>query len=219
MRLAGVPVNTGAGLPDRDAVEACGGGALGTEMPTKPLADDIFREPLWIALSALIIAAAAILAALAFEHIGGYQPCALCLMQRTPYYLGVPLAAATALAAWRGAPRAVLILCFGLLAALFLYNAGLAAYHAGVEWRFWEGPAACAPSVGVGNAADMLRQLETVRAPSCTDATWRFAWLSFAGWNVLVSALVAGLALLGIRGSLRRRDRLGTAYGSSSASQ
>ena len=40
------------------------------------------------------LSAATILGALAFEHFGGYQPCALCLMQRTPYYLGVPLAAA-----------------------------------------------------------------------------------------------------------------------------
>ena len=188
-------------------------------MPKKPLADDIFREPVWMALCVFVVAAAAILAALAFEHIGGYQPCALCLMQRTPYYIGVPLAAGTIIAARMSAPRSVLVLCFGLLAALFLYNAGLAAYHAGVEWRFWEGPAACASSVGVGSAAEMLSQLDTTRAPSCTDATWRFAWLSFAGWNVLVSALVAGLALLGLRGSLRRGDRFRPAYGSNSASQ
>jgi len=30
--------------------------------------------------------------ALAFEHIGGYIPCALCLQQRTPYYVGIPVA-------------------------------------------------------------------------------------------------------------------------------
>jgi disulfide bond formation protein DsbB len=29
--------------------------------------------------------------ALAFEHIGGYIPCALCLIQRQPYYWGIPI--------------------------------------------------------------------------------------------------------------------------------
>jgi disulfide bond formation protein DsbB len=175
-------------------------------MATKPLADDIFAEPFWIALALLALAATAILAALGFEVIGGYQPCALCLMQRTPYYLGIPLAAAIAIAAWMGAHRSLLILGFGIVTALFLYNAGLAAYHAGVEWRFWEGPASCAPSVGVGSAADMLNQLQNSHAPSCTDATWRLVGLSFAGWNVLISAAIASLALLGIRASLVRKQ-------------
>jgi disulfide bond formation protein DsbB len=31
--------------------------------------------------------------ALAFEHIGGYIPCALCLLQRDPYYYAIPLGA------------------------------------------------------------------------------------------------------------------------------
>jgi disulfide bond formation protein DsbB len=41
----------------------------------------------------------------------------------------------------------------------------------------------------------MLRQLGTVTPPSCTEAMWRFLGLSFAGWNVLVSALLAALGL------------------------
>ena len=180
----------------------------------KALADDILSEPFWLALLILSVAAAAILGALGFEHLGGYQPCALCLMQRTPYYVGLPVAAAALVAAWVNAPRHLLLLLFGVVAALFVYNAGLAAYHAGVEWRFWEGPSACAPSVGVGSAADMLNQLQNARAPSCTDATWRFAGLSFAGWNVLISGAVAALALMGMRATRRQ-----PAHGSSTASQ
>ena len=178
-------------------------------MPTRGLADDIFREPLWLALTVLVVAAAAILAALGFEHIGGYQPCALCLMQRTPYYAGVPLAAAAAVAAGFNAPRLLVTLLFAAFALLMLYNAGLAAYHSGVEWGFWEGPAACAPSVEIDSAAEMLNRLQTETAPSCTEAVWRFLGLSFAGWNTIVSALLAGLGTLG---AVR-------AYGSSTASQ
>jgi len=45
---------------------------------------DITREPAWLGLAMVLIGAAAILTALGFEHLGGYQPCALCLQQRVP---------------------------------------------------------------------------------------------------------------------------------------
>jgi disulfide bond formation protein DsbB len=162
-------------------------GALAAAKPPRPL--------LMLALLMLAIAAATILGALGFEHVGGYQPCALCLMQRTPYYAGIPLAALAAGAAWLVAPRWMLAALFAAFGLLMLYNAGLATYHSGVEWGFWEGPASCAEAPGGGSAADMLRQLGTVTPPSCTEAMWRFLGLSFAGWNVLVSALLAALGL------------------------
>ena len=45
--------------------------------------------------SALVLvgAAATILAALAFEHLGGYAPCPLCLEERYAYYFAVPASA------------------------------------------------------------------------------------------------------------------------------
>ena len=163
------------------------------------------RRPLWVALLVFAIAAATILGALGFQYVGGYLPCALCLMQRTPYYIGVPLAAATVLAILFSAPRPVAALLFGLFALLMLYGGGLAIYHSGVEWGLWEGPASCAPSIGVSNAADMLNQLENAHAPSCTDAPWRMLGLSFAGWNVLVSALLAALGVAGAAMAWRER--------------
>ena len=175
--------------------------------------DDIFREPFWIALTLFVIAAGAILAALGFQHIGGYEPCALCLMQRTPYYLAIPLAAGLAAAIWAGSPRRLVTAAFALLALLMIYNTGLAAYHSGVEWGWWAGPGSCAPTATVGSAGAMLESLQGgVRGPSCTEAVWRFLGLSFAGWNVLISLLLAGLAVLG--GFRSRRGQ-----GSSSASQ
>jgi disulfide bond formation protein DsbB len=169
------------------------------------------RRPLLLALAILTLAAAAILGALAFQHIGGYQPCALCLMQRTPYYVGIPLAAAAALAAWARAPRLLTAAAFGLFAALMAYNAGLAVYHSGVERKLWEGPASCAPSTSVTSAGDMLGQLEE-HPPSCTDITFSFLGVTFANANALISLALSGLAAAGAAASLRR-------YGSSTASQ
>jgi disulfide bond formation protein DsbB len=157
-----------------------------------------------IALLMLAVAAATILGALGFEHIGGYEPCPLCLMQRTPYYIGIPIVAAALVAAWLQAPRSALVVLFAAFGLLMLYNAGLATYHAGVEWGFWEGPAACAEAPGGGSAADMLSELGTVTPASCTQAVWRLLGLSFAGWNVLISALLAALGLYAARTAWRR---------------
>lgn len=169
-------------------------------------APDASRRLLWLALAMLVIAAAAILGALAFEHIGGYLPCALCLMQRTPYYIGVPLAAVALAAVGVKAPRLLLVVLFAAFALLMLYGAGLGAYHAGVEWGFWEGPAACAGTTADPTSVeDLFAQLQTTHAPSCTEATWRLAGLSFAGWNVLVSALLAALGLYSAKLAFRGR--------------
>lgn len=149
-----------------------------------------------LAVLTLVIAAATILGALAFERIGGYLPCPLCLMQRTPYYVGIPVLLAAIVALRFNAPRFALITLFAIFAALMLYNAGLGAYHSGVEWGFFEGPESCATTTGPATSLDdVLARVQGTVPPSCTEATWRFAGLSFAGWNALISAL---LALLGI---------------------
>src|SRR5262249_33267520 len=95
------------------------------------------------ALTALAIAILVIGGAWFSQLLLGLAPCELCLLQRWPYYIGIPIAAAAALLA-RSAPRngAVALLLL-LVALIFIVSAGLGVYHAGVEWRFWEGPTAC----------------------------------------------------------------------------
>jgi len=145
------------------------------------------------ALAVAFGAAATIGGALVFEHVWGYLPCPLCLTQRKPYYLAIPVALALAFMPPRWT-RAGL----WLLALIFVVSAGLGTFHAGVEWGFWPGPTDCAgtPSVGAGNVGDFLNQLEKTRVVSCTEAAWRFLGLSLAGWNVLISAGLAAFAAL-----------------------
>lgn len=148
------------------------------------------------ALAIALAAAATIGGALIFEHGWGYQPCKLCLTQRNPYYLAIPLALVTAFLPPKAA-RAGLF----LLALIFLVGAGLGAYHAGVEWGFWAGPSDCG-AVSTPNAANMtdfLNQLQTTRIVSCTEAAWRFLGLSLAGWNVLISLGLAAFAAMAAR--------------------
>ncbi len=117
----------------------------------------------------------------------------------TPIIWSIPLAALIALAAARDAPRAALIAGLAILALATLGNAGLAAYHAGVEWGFWKGPTECTGPVGnLGSAGDLLARLDSVKVVRCDEVQWKFLGLSLAGYNVLISLLMAAIAAWGI---------------------
>ncbi|MFE1601796.1 disulfide bond formation protein B [Methylobacterium sp. ID0610] len=143
------------------------------------------------ALVLFAAAAATVGAALIVQHGFGYVPCKLCLTERQPYYLALPLALAAALLP----PRFARWVLAGL-ALLFLASAGLGAYHAGAEWGFWPGPSDCGGGTGAAPASvnDFLKSLDTIRVVSCTDAAWRFLGVSLAGWNALISLALAGFA-------------------------
>ncbi|MBO0904160.1 disulfide bond formation protein B [Jiella sonneratiae] len=149
--------------------------------------------------------AIAVGAALLFQYVGGYIPCALCLEERIPYYVGVPLAAVAFVAAAGRAPAPLtrgLLLLVGLI---MLVSLGLGVYHAGVEWHFWAGPTGCSQVGGGGlSSGDLLADIDAVRPPSCDAAAGRFLGLSFAGWNAIASALFSAV---GLRSAVARADR------------
>jgi disulfide bond formation protein DsbB len=150
------------------------------------------------ALFLLIAMAAVVGTALGFEHIGGYMPCKLCLEQRTPYYVGVPLMALAALSStlhWPAIVTRGLLVAGGLLMAYGLY---LGVYHAGVEWAWWQGPTDCAAVAPADTGgAGVLDAINTVIPPSCNAAALRVLGLSFAGWNAIASAILAVVAFSG----------------------
>src|ERR1043166_3560692 len=102
-------------------------------IPFEPLPSEtrtgLPKNLLWLAVVAFALSLAAILGALGFEYIGGYLPCHLCLMQRTPYYVGVPVGAATVLAVAIAAPRLLVVALFAIFGALMLYGGVLAVFH------------------------------------------------------------------------------------------
>ncbi|MBD9495105.1 MULTISPECIES: disulfide bond formation protein B [unclassified Ensifer] len=157
------------------------------------------RQNLLIAVIVTLGMATTVGGALGFEHVGGYIPCALCLLQRDPYYWGIPvgvLAIATSafkLPAWT---TRTLLLIVGIL---MLVGAGMGVYHSGAEWGFWEGPSTCATTAqGISsNVGDLLGDLDSKHGPSCTEASLRVLGLSFAGWNVIASLILAAIALRG----------------------
>jgi disulfide bond formation protein DsbB len=80
-----------------------------------------------------------------------------------------------------------------------LGNAVLGGYHAGVEWHWWQGPTDCSgPIVDLGSAGNLLSRLDSVKVVRCDEVQWKFLGLSLAGYNVLISLLMAALAVRGI---------------------
>jgi len=152
--------------------------------------------------ASLVVAAGAALTlagAWFFQLVLDIRPCPLCLEQRYAYYLAIPLAALIAFAASRGASRGLLVAGLVILVLVLLANAGLGAYHAGVEWGFWQGPTDCSgPIVDFGNTGNLLDSLNKVKVIRCDEVQWRFLGLSLAGYNVLISFALAMVAALGI---------------------
>jgi disulfide bond formation protein DsbB len=162
------------------------------------------------------LTAAAIVAVVGLATIGGFfffqygmglAPCPLCLLQRKSYYIAVPLAALLWLGAGHGAARKVLLLGFIVIMLVMLWNSGVAAYHAGIEWKLWSGPKDCTgPIDKFGAARDLLKNLQNISLVRCDVASWRFLGLSLAGWDVPLSLGLAAVAGWGAKSALARTD-------------
>lgn len=149
-----------------------------------------------------VVGLATICGAWVFQLVGGYVPCALCLQERIPYYVGVPLALIALAAPLLRAPAWVGRVALALAGVVFLYGLYLGTYHAGAEWSWWAGPSDCGGTgLQSGSTTDLLNALKGIRIVSCTEAAWRFpaaTWgLSFAGWNAAISLALAAVALYG----------------------
>lgn len=144
------------------------------------------------------VAAATLAGAWFFQLVIGLPPCPLCLDQRIPYYIAVPLAlAVAALSKNISLARAG----FVLLALVLAVGCALAVYHAGIEWKFWAGPTDCSGSIVNLNGGSILDQMNQARVIRCDEAAWRLFGISLAGYN----ALIAGaLALFALRTAMRK---------------
>jgi disulfide bond formation protein DsbB len=164
------------------------------------------KPALTAALAIMLVAGATLAGAWFFQLVLDILPCPLCLEQRYAYYLAVPVAALVAFAANRGVARPLLVAGLVILAIAALGNAGLGAYHAGVEWGLWQGPTDCTGPVGnLGSAGDLLKRLDTVKVVRCDEVQWRFLGVSLAGYNVLISWLMAAIAGWGISRTAKLR--------------
>ncbi|NGQ91984.1 disulfide bond formation protein B [Rhodobacter sp. HX-7-19] len=143
---------------------------------------------------------ALLLGAFGFQYLGGLAPCQLCLWQRWPHAAAL-LIGLLALAVARGTMGRLLPL-MGALAALA--SAAIGVFHVGVEQKWWEGLASCtASSISGLSTADLLNPDVNVGAViRCDEIAWSLLGISMAGWNVILSALLAMLWVAAYRRSM-----------------
>ena len=155
---------------------------------------------------ALLASAAMLGAAHAFEVFGHLAPCTLCLRQREAYWIAGSLAAVGVALGFTPLRRQTFQVVCAVLAAAFLYSLFYAVYHAGAEWKFWPGPAACSAGAKT-SAGDLRAGLDAmmkggkVAIPACDKVAWSLLGLSMAGWNSLISL---GLVVLSAMAALRK---------------
>ncbi len=97
----------------------------------------------------------------------GLIPCAFCLLERWPYYIGASLGLLAALLP-RAPGRAVL----WLLALVTLGGAGLSFVHVGVEQRWWPDPLpeCTAPNLAGLSTTQRIAAMPARPAKNCEDA-------------------------------------------------
>ncbi|MEE9140679.1 MAG: disulfide bond formation protein B [Alphaproteobacteria bacterium] len=172
-----------------------------------------FPERSLIPLAVLWASALILGGAYAFEYLGGLAPCVLCLYQRVPYWAAIALSLAALILSGRPrthqAQTALVYLC-GLA---FVAGAGIAAFHVGVEQHWWQGTTACGPGAGAvpESLAELEARLGEAPVARCDEVAWSLFGISMAGYNVILSVVLAAFCLVAPRlaGSRQVARRLG----------
>ncbi len=128
---------------------------------------------------ALGLPVALLAGAYVFQYVVGLPPCEMCWWQRYPLFI----AAAFALVAFIRPPGRP----FVWLAALAIAVSGvIGAFHAGVEYGWWEGVTSCTVTT-LASSADPLEAIMNAPLVRCDVAPWSLMGISLAGWNFLFS--------------------------------
>lgn len=126
----------------------------------------------------------------------GLYPCEMCWWQRWPHFAAIALALLSTVVP----PRRLWI---ALAAAAILVSGAIGAFHAGVEYGWWEGVTGCAMTsqAGTGDPLEAIMNAPMVR---CDQAQWSLFGVSLAGWNFLLST-AGGLAIFWLLAKERSR--------------
>ncbi len=140
-------------------------------------------------LTLIFIAAASVLilgTALVAQYGFGLMPCELCFAQRPPYALTFVLALLALMPVVEPEQRRIIVL---LCAGIFAVDAGIAGYHAGVEWKWWQGPTACTGG-GKIDFSDLAAALQKPAFVACDQPAVRVLGLSMAGYNFIAATVL-----------------------------
>jgi disulfide bond formation protein DsbB len=157
------------------------------------------RSPLSLAKAlALLVPAALLGSAYAFQYWGGLFPCEMCWWQRYAHMAALAFAL-LALAGGRLPDRGR---SFVWLAALAILASGaIGFYHAGVELKYFEGFTQCTSGAAGRSVDELLAGVMNAPMIRCDEIQWSLLGISMAGWNAILS-LASALVILWL--SLKR---------------
>ena len=159
--------------------------------------------PSQLGLLALLGSGALLGGAYWFQYVVGLAPCDMCYWQRYPHMVAI-VAGLGALATFHW-PRLAVALVTTAIAALVATSA-IGVFHVGVEYHWWQGPQACSGNIPSGLSADDLKKyLFAARMVRCDQTAWSMWGISMAGWNALLSAILAVVLASGVANWLRSR--------------
>lgn len=143
--------------------------------------------PVPLALTAAGISAGLLLAALAFQHLGGLAPCTMCVLQRWPHVVAV----LAGLWVWIRRAHPDHTWAMGIGAAACLVGTVLGGMHTGIELGLWSSPFGC----GLPDWSDpnLSQTLAHTTPADCTQPAWTFLGHSMAAWNTLASSILTGI--------------------------
>jgi disulfide bond formation protein DsbB len=148
-----------------------------------------FTRAHWLAF---LLPAGLLAGAYGSQYLGGLYPCEMCWWQRYPHFAAVPLALLGFAINNPGLKRVVVA-----LAALAILTSGIiGGFHAGVEYKWWQGLSSCT-NIPTGTSEEILKQIMNAPLVRCDVAPWTLFGISLAGYNFLLSGL-GSLTILGM---------------------
>jgi len=157
--------------------------------------------PSQLGLLALLGSGALLGGAYYFQYVVGLAPCEMCYWQRWPHMVAIAAGlAALGSFAW---PRLALVLVMTAITALVV-SAAIAVFHVGIEYHWWTGPLACSGGVPLGLSPEQLkRYLFSAKMVRCDAPAWQMWGISMAGWNAILSAVLAFVLASGVANWVR----------------
>jgi len=152
----------------------------------------LFKNAIWVGA---LVAIAALGAVFIFQYGFDLKPCVLCIYQRWPYAVAIAIGALYLIL--RGRVNDIIVRL--LLAASFAVTGGIAAFHVGVEQKWWKGTAECSADTSAGMTMDQLReQLLSAPLVKCDEVAWEMFGISMAGYNLILAIVMCLFMLLSV---------------------
>ena len=136
--------------------------------------------------SILVFTSLVLVSAFIIEHQLGHKPCKLCLYERVPYFLSIPLIIKMLFI--KKYERIILLILF----LIFISSSALAFYHFGIEEGFFNESLACTTGdLSKTLSKEELLELLKQHSISCKDVSFRILGLSLAAINTVFSLILS----------------------------